>query len=457
MGPRGPEGPEGITDCVLWFNLPWCTVGVIARIPYSMPKKHKRNLPDPKHPLKQAWHNITTNSPMAVGSRAALRQAKRLLRNAGYEPSIQGAADYALRQAPREFRNNPLLPAAYNAVFQGRMPPPVHRKGNEMIDNVRGVNGSTAAIWEVMINPGNPTLFPRLSVEAKMYDRFRFNSLRISYTPSIGTTATGSVAMAFDTDINDKVPTTLEQIVQNPAHVQGAPYSPWSWDVPVSLGLPTKEYKKIISSFASRPDDSLSSSSDHLPGNAVENPNDLFQGKLYFGAVNNGTTSGLGALKIEYDVTFFEPTYLSSKDKALSAHMSGTCTGGVVTTCFVKGSDAPVGSLSLGIKATNELHLPIRGTYLVILQITGTTLVSASPTTSWSAHPLLSHKINAAATEGTYFYYWHRIQATSSILDLANSTALTMANLAATITVAKLLVVEENTNGHLDTTFSGLS
>jgi len=72
---------------------------------------------------------------------------------------------------------------------------------------IQTVNGSVGfAVTPFVLNPGNVTTFPWLSIEAAGWESYRFNKLRFCYCSRKGSSTDGSVIMATDYDPADAVP-----------------------------------------------------------------------------------------------------------------------------------------------------------------------------------------------------------------------------------------------------------
>lgn len=65
------------------------------------------------------------------------------------------------------------------------------------------------------INPANSTLFPWLSTIAPQFERYHFNSLKLSVVSKNPTSAAGRIYAAVDYDFNDGAPVSLTQMMAN--------------------------------------------------------------------------------------------------------------------------------------------------------------------------------------------------------------------------------------------------
>jgi hypothetical protein len=71
------------------------------------------------------------------------------------------------------------------------------------------VSHSTASTYKAdgyVINPANGTTFPWLSNMAKLFDKYRFHSLKFIYINNSPTSIAGNVTMGVDFDVYDATP-----------------------------------------------------------------------------------------------------------------------------------------------------------------------------------------------------------------------------------------------------------
>lgn len=87
----------------------------------------------------------------------------------------------------------------------------VRVRNRERISTVSAVNGNFTAA-SLKINPGLSASFPWLSNIAKMFDKYRFESLTFHFKTFVPTSTAGSVSLAYDPNTLDPVPTTGEAL-----------------------------------------------------------------------------------------------------------------------------------------------------------------------------------------------------------------------------------------------------
>jgi hypothetical protein len=84
------------------------------------------------------------------------------------------------------------------------------------------------------INPANPKTFPWLSYIARLYDKYRFYSLRFIYVNSVSTQQEGNVMMSLDYDTLDAAPANLIQASQLAKYKLTPIYYPADFSIPTS-------------------------------------------------------------------------------------------------------------------------------------------------------------------------------------------------------------------------------
>lgn len=103
------------------------------------------------------------------------------------------------------------VPLAQSSILKQRAPTitnrgPVYRiKHREVV----AYNAGSFSPFATHINPCNLKLFPWLSGIAKMYERYRFVSLKFDYVPACPSTTLGMRATAIDYDPSDDTPGTI--------------------------------------------------------------------------------------------------------------------------------------------------------------------------------------------------------------------------------------------------------
>lgn len=131
------------------------------------------------------------------------------------------------------------MPAAFSRPVQKTNPVQrMTRDGSilltneEYIADLTGVNTFTPVSFAV--NPGLVSTFPWLSNVANNYEFYTFQSLRFEFRTTVGTTNSGSVAMAMDYDAADVAPTTRAKMLSYDGAVSGPVFSPLTLECPKS-------------------------------------------------------------------------------------------------------------------------------------------------------------------------------------------------------------------------------
>jgi hypothetical protein len=84
------------------------------------------------------------------------------------------------------------------------------------------------------INPANPKTFPWLSYIARLYDKYRFHSLKFRFINSVATSTTGNIIIALDYDTLDAAPESVVEASQTAKFTMTPTYVPSEFAVPVS-------------------------------------------------------------------------------------------------------------------------------------------------------------------------------------------------------------------------------
>lgn len=149
--------------------------------------------------------------------------AKRMIRR---QRPKRRVAPYPRQQIPRITQSN--LPAgtvvAGTSGFKKMTTTRGQRVvGREMFNQVTmyaGINN-----LKFQINPSNNNLFPKLSREASMYEKYKIRNLKIRYLASCPSTTTGNLVLAFyyDTGNWDGAPTNFQDLCNLEGAVYGTP------------------------------------------------------------------------------------------------------------------------------------------------------------------------------------------------------------------------------------------
>jgi len=158
------------------------------------------------------------------------------------------------------------------------------------------------------VNPGDGTTFPWLSGLATRFEKYKFNSIRISYKPSCPTTTQGGLALVAVYDPADTVPSRRNQLFNAESCVRGAVYD--------SMTMDLKKYHLTKELHV------------RALHHGLVDANELRLSDVgYFVAVvmNTNTDIQFGDLFIEYDITLRGPKV--GDDHAKSAWMEFTGDG----------------------------------------------------------------------------------------------------------------------------------
>jgi len=173
--------------------------------------------------------------------------------------------------------------------------------GDEEVANVNG--GNTFAVVQFPVNPGQNALFPWLSKEASLYERYVFTQLEFYYKTllnAISATAVGKVVYSMDFDASDAPPTTKQQAMDSEPAESCAP-----WEN-MALIIPPYQLESCFT-------DAKYVRPGGLPGAADIKTYDL--GNLNVVTDSNTNTTALGELHVRY-AGFFMNRVLDSTTTA---------------------------------------------------------------------------------------------------------------------------------------------
>jgi len=189
-------------------------------------------------------------------------------------------------------------------VFTSTQPSPLSRQmgtrrlggskypfhGDEEVANVNG--GNTFAAVQYSINPGQATLFPWLSKEAVLYEKYVFTQLEFYYQTLLNATsatAIGKVVYSVDFDAADAPPTTKQQAMDSEPAVSCAP---WEY---MCLSIPKSQLRQAYT-------DGKYVRPGGLPGATDIKTYDL--GNLNVVTDSQGATTAIGELHVRYSGYF---------------------------------------------------------------------------------------------------------------------------------------------------------
>lgn len=160
-------------------------------------------------------------------------------------------------------------------------------RGHELLGPVssNSVDGGIAAVFDV-----NPACWKnsRLSLLAQTYEKYRVNRVVVSYVPSVGTSSAGVVAMAVETDADERLPSgvdALQRMLNTYSSVMGPVWQPNKMLFSRNTA-DTKWYSASMLGHSQR--------------------SDVTQFLIY--ALSEGTINGIiGRIILEYDIEFIYP------------------------------------------------------------------------------------------------------------------------------------------------------
>jgi len=226
--------------------------------------------------------------------------------------------------------------------------------GDEEVANVNG--GNTFAAVQYSVNPGQATLFPWLSKEAQLYERYVFTQLEFYYQTLLNATsatAIGKVVYSMDFDAADPPPISKQQAMDSEPAVSCAPWENMCLEIPPHL-------------LDERFTDAKYIRLGGLPGASDIKTYDL--GNLNVVTDSNGATSALGELHVRYAGYFMnrvlESTTSAPNTNSVSLFQSTTAQSQTTTVALTPTFATTVVNPLL-IVNTSGSFVPPAGNYLV--------------------------------------------------------------------------------------------
>jgi len=208
------------------------------------------------------------------------------------------------------------------------------------------------------VNPGQSKVFPWLSKEAILFEKYKILRLEFYYRPQVSAYATngqtGKVMLSFDFDASDAPPATKQQVEDTHPHSDGMPYEE------VILTIDPKDCS-LQDSYYVRP--------GGLPGSSDIKTFDV--GILSVSTVGNNSTANIGELRVRYAIALHDPVLENTVSAPLNYHLSqfqSTTSEAIISgaaTTLLLGT-----TVTNGLSLTNsggEFTLPV-GNFLVIGQ-----------------------------------------------------------------------------------------
>lgn len=224
----------------------------------------------------------------------------------------------------------------------------------ELLATVNGTAGSFAVAGSYVINPGLAASFPWLSTQAASWEQYRFHRLAFEFVTRSSTATVGSVILAPDYDSLDAPPSS--ELVAT-SYRDSTEDAPWKDQICLldSSALQPIGPRKYIRSGA-------------IPLSDLK----TYDGGILHACVaENGVTTGLGKLWVEYDVELFVPQTASitvpvSRTVSCFQQNSGTA---VTTGTPIVWQTAKVNGLGIAFSGPQTAFLLPRGTYRIDGQV----------------------------------------------------------------------------------------
>jgi hypothetical protein len=188
--------------------------------------------------VKQSINNVATKAATAVVKQVQnqITSTKQSRARARTTRTRNGQRIYTPSDV---VENKAIAPVSYATTWtSGNKSLRVHQtevickvKANKTLFPYFHENYSVAAF---PINPASPRTFPWLSYIARLYDKYRFHSLKFIYVNSVSTQQEGNLMMSLDYDTLDAAPKSLVEASQLAKFKLCPLYCPAEFPVPVS-------------------------------------------------------------------------------------------------------------------------------------------------------------------------------------------------------------------------------
>jgi hypothetical protein len=231
--------------------------------------------------------------------------------------------------------------------------------GREFIGNVVGTSAFSAA-QRFQINPGQSATFPKLSVQAQVWQTYRFSKLKFCYYTRTGSATAGSVMLTPDYDPSDSAPAN-EMIASS--YLDAVEDGVWK-NIECDLD--------VASMFSIGPKKFVRTGA--LPGGEDIKAYDA--GNLFVCTVDGVNATPWGKIWVEYDVTFFTPQLppAGATGSPLFLHLTGSAT----STEAVHSQVVVSGTAGLANMSNFVLEFLYAGTYLVNYNMSGGATTAAT-------------------------------------------------------------------------------
>lgn len=156
---------------------------------------------------------------------------------------------------------------------------------SEYLCDVAGTTGATPKFDAWIINPRNVRAFTQTSMLAFSFNKYRFTKLAVRYSPACSFETNGRLALGWNDDASDPVPTNKSQLYSFGKHVETAAQTP------VILEIPMDNKVRFMHDSAS------------------DDPKLVDLGMLVMTTFGFDSAVNVGELFLEFTVVFSDPTF----------------------------------------------------------------------------------------------------------------------------------------------------
>lgn len=332
-------------------------------MPSSLKTSNKSTAPPPK------THRRSTKAsdPASVRASVTVAQAgnkSKLKSPAGTKPGkLTKSRAVTSKPTPKPIKRE-VKPAANDGHFRGRIPKVhtehthdgsiLHVEHEEMVDSIISSHTSEAFFAKrFSLNPMSGNL-PWLAGLASRYDWYAVDKIELTYTPNVGTTTNGRVALAVNLDATDALPSSLAELLMINGAETNAVYDTVRTILRVGEKAINWYYNGVDAVAGVNPGEGVAESNDRLST----------VGDIYAAVVGvSGISEATGILTCKYKYRFKIPEMIERDEISQVVYRAsfandmpaGTAAGQNALTYNVTGGD-PTG----GVRDTSAMGSLVR-------------------------------------------------------------------------------------------------
>jgi len=159
---------------------------------------------------------------------------------------IEAAADGIFAQTGETVEAAAPAAVGYRIVAGGNARTAATRITHKDVLDAHVTVSNTFAFSEYIMNPGNNITFPWLAPLARRFELFEIDDLCFHYTPTASTSENGTVALYWEPDWNDPVPTDMSSMLNSEFVAGGSAWLSHSLRIPKRMFSPRNTNAKRV-------------------------------------------------------------------------------------------------------------------------------------------------------------------------------------------------------------------